>query len=229
MYKDFIQPVLSYAFPEWFSFLYDTLKKSLEVYHRSVCRVISSCLTSTPIPLLLLESLTPSTGNHVESPSTHLLWMGPSPPCRQFLLQHLASNPMQPRLKKKPSWQSFCSSQENQVPRETLILYPPPAPKLHCDLFHWRLLSLHNSGRHDAATDFLRRLPASDVVVWTDDFVTSSLGAGDTGLQTACWRCLFSSSLLYSAGLIFSSFSAESLALVHGLEWCHTHRKKCYF
>jgi len=40
-------------FPLWYT------EKDLEVYHRSVCRVISGCLASTPFPLLLLESLTP--------------------------------------------------------------------------------------------------------------------------------------------------------------------------
>jgi len=33
----------------------------------------------------------------------------------------------------------------------------------------------------------------------------------------------------YSAGLVFSSFEAESSALVDGLEWCHSHLKSCYF
>jgi len=48
-------------------------------------------------------------------------------------LQQLASRSVQPRLEKRPSWQSFCSSQENQAPREKLILclstspwYPSP-------------------------------------------------------------------------------------------------------
>jgi len=41
-------------------------------------------------------------------------------------------------------------------------------------------------------------------------------------------RCS-SSSLTYSAGLVSSSFSAESLALVHGLEWCYSHLNSCHF
>jgi len=55
-----ILPVLSYASFGRFPFLCDILKKDLEVYHRSACRVISGCLAFTPVPLLLLESLTPS-------------------------------------------------------------------------------------------------------------------------------------------------------------------------
>jgi len=46
-------------------------------------------------------------------------------------------------------------------------------------------------------------------------------------VQVACRRCLSSSSLSYSAGPISSNFLAESLALIHGLEWCHTDLKTC--
>jgi len=49
---------------------------------------------------------------------------------------------------------------------------------------------------------------------------------------TVRWRDIGSeltSSLSYSAGPISSSFSAESLALVHGLEWCHSDLKTCSF
>jgi len=45
--------------------------------------------------------------------------------------------------------------------------------------------------RPDATADFLRRLPASDEVVWTDGSV-SPLGARDTSVQVACRRCLSS-------------------------------------
>jgi len=59
--------------------------------------------------------------------------------------------------------------------------------------------------------------------------VPSPLGAGGAGDQVACRRCSSSSSLSYPAGPISSSFLAESLALVHGLEWCHSHLKTCHF
>jgi len=41
-------------------FLCDILKKDLDDFHRSVCRVNSFCLASTPVLLLLLKSLTPA-------------------------------------------------------------------------------------------------------------------------------------------------------------------------
>jgi len=53
--KAFIRPVLSYASPEWFSFLYNALKKDLEVYHKSACRIFSGYLASTLVPTAALE------------------------------------------------------------------------------------------------------------------------------------------------------------------------------
>jgi len=38
-----VTAILSYASPGWYLFLCDTLKKELEVYYRSACRVISGC------------------------------------------------------------------------------------------------------------------------------------------------------------------------------------------
>jgi len=83
--------------------------------------------------------------------------------------------------------------------------------------------SRSDPGRSDTAADFLRSLPTSDVVVWTDGSVSSPLGAGGAGIHAVCGRCSSSSSLSYSADPVSSNFSAESSALVHGLEWCHSH------
>jgi len=89
--------------------------------------------------------------------------------------------------------------------------------------------SRSNPGRSDTAADFLQSLPITDVVVWTDGSVPSPLCAGGAGFHAACGRCSSSSSLSYTAGLVSSSFSAESSALVHGLERCHSHLKSCHF
>jgi len=89
--------------------------------------------------------------------------------------------------------------------------------------------SRSDPGRSDTAADFLLSLPTPIVVVWTDGSVSSPLGAGGAGIHAACGRCSSSSSLSYSAGPVSSIFSAESSALVHGLEWCHSHLKSCHF
>jgi len=133
---------------------------------------------------------------------------------------------MQPRMKKRSSWQSFCLSQENQAPRENLILCP------HFRLKHANFTvttfiegcSRSHPGRSDAAADFLR-LPVSDVVVWTDDSVPSLLGAGG---PVSTWPAEDAYSPLH-CGPFSSRFPAESLALVRGLEWCHFHLNICHF
>jgi len=43
--------------------------------------------------------------------------------------------------------------------------------------------SRYDQGQPDAAADFLKRLPTSDVVVWTNGSVPSPLGAGGAGVQ----------------------------------------------
>ena len=45
--------------PVWFPFSPATHITSVERMHRSSCRVITGCLSSTPIPLLHLEALLP--------------------------------------------------------------------------------------------------------------------------------------------------------------------------
>ena len=56
LYKAFVRPVLTYASPGWFPFLCNTATNHLEVLHRTACRVITGCLSSTPSSLLLLEA-----------------------------------------------------------------------------------------------------------------------------------------------------------------------------
>jgi len=87
----------------------------------------------------------------------------------------------------------------------------PPPPELQCDHFHQR------------RTDFLSRLPASDVVVWTEG-LSPLLWVPEAQVFTRPAEDAYSS-LSNLTGPTSSSFSAESLALVHGLEWYHSHFK----
>ena len=59
LYKAFVRPVLTYASPGWFPFLWSTATNHLEVLFRAACRVIIGCLSSTPSSLLLLEAQLP--------------------------------------------------------------------------------------------------------------------------------------------------------------------------
>ena len=59
LYKFFFQPLLTYASPGWFPFLSATNVTKLECLHRAASHTITSCLLSSPIPLLLSEASLP--------------------------------------------------------------------------------------------------------------------------------------------------------------------------
>jgi len=79
--------------------------------------------------------------------------------------------------------------------------------------------------RSDAAADFLRRLP---IVLRTDGSFPYSLGA--EGACVLCSRGVQKMLIAYPPLHCPSQLrrAAESLALVHGLEWCHSHLKACH-
>ena len=56
LYKSFLRSLLSYASPGWFPFLSATNIIKLKCLHREASRAITSCLSSSPIPLLLYEA-----------------------------------------------------------------------------------------------------------------------------------------------------------------------------
>ena len=59
LYKAFHRYLLTYASPEWFSFLSVTNITKLERLRRAASRTIFGCLSSSPIPLLLSETSLP--------------------------------------------------------------------------------------------------------------------------------------------------------------------------
>jgi len=106
-------------------------------------------------------------------------------------------------------------------PWKKLILCPPhfplDPPNFTVTTFS-EGCSRSDPGRPVTAADFFRRLPASDV----DWLCPSPLGARGAGFHAACRICLSPSPISFS-------FSGEFLALIHGLEWCHSHLKTCHF
>ena len=56
VYRTFLLPALTYASPGWFPFIYAKHLQPLEALHHSACRVITGCVSTSPIPLLLLEA-----------------------------------------------------------------------------------------------------------------------------------------------------------------------------
>ena len=141
---------------------------------------------------------------------------------------------------KKNSWRSFSRS-HNLTPnlhltREPLILCPPKPPWSAPSNY---TISLHLSSpcsrkdppslRNTAATSHLSTLSHSDISAWTDGSVPGGLGQGGAGIHIKCTKCVTATSLSFSTGLWTTSYSAETFALLHALEWCISHSKTCNF
>ena len=124
-----MRPVLTYASSGWFPFLCNTATNHLEVLHRAACRVITGCLSSTPSSLLLLEAQLPPLKLTLEHQTLYSFERALRLPPDFSSLYALATRNVPCRLKKKPSWRSFCSSATQPLPspREILIM-PPPFP-----------------------------------------------------------------------------------------------------
>ena len=86
-------------------------------------------------------------------------------------------------------------------------------------------LSLHNA----AATSHLSSLPHSNITALTDGSVSVGMGQGGAGIHSKCTKCLTATYLSFLTGLCASSFSAETYAILHALEWCISHYKSCGF
>ena len=98
--------------------------------HRSFCRVITGCLSSTPIPLLYIEALLPPLRVTLTHQSLSFFERALRLP-PTFPIASLANSNPRTRLKKS-SWRSFSIS-HNLIPnlhltREPLILCPPKTP-----------------------------------------------------------------------------------------------------
>ena len=83
--------------------------------------------------------------------------------------------------------------------------------------------------RNTAATSHLSTLSHSDISAWTDGSVPGGLGQGGAGIHIKCTKCVTATSLSFSTGLCATSYSAETFALLHALEWCISHSKTCNF
>ena len=130
LYKTLVRPVLTYTSPGWFPFLCNTATNHLEVLHRAACRVITGCLSSIPSSLLLLEAQLPPLKLTLKLTLEHQALSSFEralrlPPVFSSL-NALATRNVPCRLKKKPSWRSFCSSASQSLPspRETMIMCP---------------------------------------------------------------------------------------------------------
>ena len=234
LYKAFVRLVLTYASPGWFPFLCNTATNHLEVLHRAACRVITGCLSSTPSSLLLLRARLPPLGLALEHRTLCSFGRALRLPPDFSSLCALAIRSVPCRLKKKPSWRSFCSSATQPLPspRKSLITCPPFPP--------WSTARFtvspfvpdctgSGAARLQVASSGLSSLHPSGVRVWADGSVPSLFGPGGAGVHATCSRCSASHSLSFSSGPVASSFTAEAFALRQGLAWCAGHLVTCGF
>ena len=121
-----MRQVLTFASSGWFPFLCNTTTNQLEVLHRAACRVITGWLSSTSSSLLLLEAQLPPLKLTLKYQALSFFERALGLPPDFSSLYALATRNVPYRLKKKPSWRSFCSSatQPFLSPREALIICP---------------------------------------------------------------------------------------------------------
>ena len=128
--KSFYRSLLTYALPGWFPFLSATNLTKLQCLHRATSRAITSCLSSSPIPLLLSEASLPP----LRVTLTHFTFFS----CERalclptsFPISGLARLGVKPRLCKS-SWRAFASTHplmlRSTSSREALLACPPCPP-----------------------------------------------------------------------------------------------------
>ena len=172
-YKAFLRSLLTYASPKWFPFLSVINFTKLERLHRAASRVITGCLSSSPIPLLLSEASLPP----LRVTLTHFTLLSYERALRlptSFPISGLARLGVKPRLCRS-SWIAFASTHPLMIPstcsREALLGCPPCPPRNLPSFTVESTLSYRCSSsdpplsRQGAALDHLDSLPRHDLVL----------------------------------------------------------------
>ena len=235
--KAFLRLLLTYASPGWFPFLSATKFTKLKRLHRAASCVITGCLSSCPIPLLLSEASSPPlrvTLTHFTLFSYERALHLPT----SFPISGLARLEVKPRLCKS-SWRAFASTHPLMLPstcsREALLacpLFPPwNLPSFTVDFTLPSPCSRSDPplSRQDAALAQLDSLPHQDLVLWTDGSVPFPFGKGGSGVLAKCSLCGTEATLSFSAGPVCSSFSSKACAILHALSWSRQHQQVCHF
>ena len=156
------------------------------------------------------------------------LWLPTS-----FRISGLARLGVKPRLCRS-SWKAFASTHPlmpSTSSREALLTYPSfPSWNLLSFTVEFTLSSTCPRSdpplsRQGAALAHLDSLPPHDLVLWTDGSFPFPFGEGGSGVLVNCSLCGTEATLSFSAGPLFSSFSAEACAILHALCWSRQHNK----
>ena len=236
LYTSFVRPVLTYASPAWAPFAPKSILKPLSVLHNRACRVVSGCLSSTPLPSLYAESgLPPLFLNFRLSALSFYERALRLPP--SFPISGVAKAKPRQRLKRTTSWRSFCathSALDPSLTRSDLCLVAPFPPwrsfsrlTFACDLDLPCSASYPPLLKARIFDMSLANLPPADIDIWTDGSVSGPSGRGGAGVITSCKKCLTSCSLSFAAGVHCSSFRSELIAIQEALWWVVGHRRSC--
>ena len=194
MYRAFLSPLVTYASLGWFPFLNVTNITKLELLHRAASRAITSCLSSSPLPLLLSEASLPLlrvTLTPFVLSSYERAYRLPN----SFSILGLARLEVKPRFCRS-SWRALASTQRLILSsREALCLPSPTSLEpafLHCGVHPF--FSMHPAlipplSRRGEALVHLDTLPPHDLVIWTDGSVPFPFGKGSSGVLANCFRC----------------------------------------
>ena len=207
------------------------------VLHQVASHVITSCLLSSSIPLLLSEASLPPlrvTLTHFTLFSYERALCLPT----SFPISGLARLGVKPRLCRS-SWRALASTHPLMLPstcsRETLLACPPCSP-WNLPLFTMEFTLSTPCSRSDpphsrqgVALSHFDSLPPHDLVLWTDGSVLFPFGKGSSDVLANYSICGTEATLSFSAGPVCSSFSAEACAILHALCWSRQHHKVCHF
>ena len=237
LYKSFLRSLLTYASPGWFPFLSITNFTKLERLHRAASHAITGCLSSSPILLLLSEASLPL----LRVILTHFTLLSYERALRlptSFLISSLVRLGVKPRLCRS-SWRAFASIHPLMLPstcsREALVACPHFPPRnlpfftvestlsTPCSRFDPSL------SRQGAALAHLDFHPLHDLVLWTDGSLPFYFGNGGFGVLANCSLCGAEATLSFSAGPVYSSFSAKACAILHALYWSRQYQQVCHF
>ena len=208
----------------------------MERLHRAAKRVITGCLSSSPISLLSEASLPPLrvTLTHFALSFYERAFCLPT----FFPISGLAKLVVKPRHCRS-SWRAFASTHplilSSTTTREALLACrPSPAQNPSFFTVESTLSSPYSRSdlplsRHSAAFAHLDSLPPHDLVLWTNGSVPSFFGKGGSGVLTNCSLCGIETTFSFLAGPLCSSFSSEACAILYALCWSRQDQQVFHF
>ena len=235
--KSFLRSLFTYASPGWFPFLSTTNFTKRDRLHQAASCTITGCLSSSSIPLLLLEASLPP----LQINLTHFTLLSYEQALclpTSFPVTGLAKLGVRPRLCRL-SWRAFASTHPLMLPstcsREALLmcpLFPPwnlPSFTVESTLSTPCSRSDLPLTRQGAALAHVDSLPSHDLVLWTDGSAPFPFGKDGSSVLANCSLCGTEATSCFSAGPVCSRFSAEACAILHALCWSRQHQQACHF